>query len=588
MGAQRENAAEGRREDAARGHRESERWHDVERMANPERSLFEAPNPALEGVHRGSPLSLVTGVVSGLGVALGVSLVAIVRVIGGDVVEELPGIAVAAALLIAASVVSAVVTWRTRTWELTDAGIMLCSGLVNARRLQVPYEHIHTVNMSSSLMERVLGIMTLDLDTGAADTEGQVTSIKGLQAGVAEALREELFRRKAAALAGQDLAPAVEGMSARQATGDSPVDPTPACDTPDKAPDACVTLGPARLVLAALTETRVIAQAAAFLILIVQGINFLQESRLVNLSEAAGDIAALPIALLAAVAGLLLALSLIIGFAISFAISLISFAGYRAERRGGRITVERGLLGRTSHAVASERIQSLRIRQGLVRQLLGYAEVRASVVGSIGSSDESSTTDGMVLHPFIHLSELDAFLEAIVPEFAGAPRASDLARLPRAAARRLAVRTSAKAVLLAAVLAGSCALAGGALPSGEPWATLRQALAVVFGVVGVAVALRMVVGAVLRYRDSRIGHDRTRLVMVVGGIKRWTEVVPRSRLQHVTASESPFQRRVRVATCVARTAAMGDLALRDVSVDDAEGILAWVRPRRSDGDASQG
>ena len=110
-------------------------------------------------------------------------------------------------------------TWRTRTWELTDAGIMLCSGLVNARRLQVPYEHIHTVNMSSSLMERVLGIMTLDLDTGAADTEGQVTSIKGLQAGVAEALREELFRRKAAALAGQDFAPAVEGMFARQATG---------------------------------------------------------------------------------------------------------------------------------------------------------------------------------------------------------------------------------------------------------------------------------------------------------------------------------------------------------------------------------
>ncbi len=357
MGTQRENAADGRCEDAARGHRESERWHDVERMANPERSLFEAPNPALEGVHRGSPLSLVTGAVSGLGVALGVSLVAIVRVIGGNVVEELPGIVAGAVLLIAASVVGAVVTWRTRTWELTDAGIMLCSGLVNARRLQVPYEHIHTVNMSSSLMERVLGIMTLDLDTGAADTEGQVTSIKGLQAGVAEALREELFRRKAAALAGQDFAPAVEGMFARQATGDSPVDPAPACDASDKAPDACVTLAPARLVLAALTETRVIAQAAGFLILIVQGINFLQESRLVNLSEAAGDIVALPIALLVAAAGLLLALSLIIGFAISFAISLISFAGYRAERRGGRITVERGLLGRTSHAVASERIQ---------------------------------------------------------------------------------------------------------------------------------------------------------------------------------------------------------------------------------------
>ena len=74
--------------------------------------------------------------------------------------------------------------------------------------------------------------------------------------------------------------------------------------------------------------------------------------------------------------------------------------------------------------------------------------------------------------------------------------------------------------------------------------------------------------------------------MVVGGIKRWTEVVPRSRLQHVTASESPFQRRVRVATCVARTAALGDLVLRDVSVDDAEEILTWSSPHRRASDAS--
>lgn len=352
---------------------------EVERLANPRNSLFEEAGTPLSGVHRGSALSLITGAVSGLGVAFGVSLVAIVRTVGGNVAKDLPGVIAIASAIVALSVVSSVITWRTRTWELTDAGIMLRSGLVTSRQLQVPYEHIHTVNMSSNLVERVLGLMTLDLDTGAASSEGEATRIRGLQAGMAEALREELFRRKAAVLAGQ-------GLDARAAAADTSAgaDDEASPTAPAPSPDACYTLTTAQLVFAALTEARVVAQAAAFLILIVQGINLLQESELVNLSDVAGDIAVLPVALLIGVAALLLALALIVGFAVSFVMSLIGYAGYRAERAGGRISVERGLLSRTSHTVALERIQSINIRQGLIRQLIGYAEVRASVVGLSG------------------------------------------------------------------------------------------------------------------------------------------------------------------------------------------------------------
>ena len=98
---------------------------EVEQLANPERSLFEGADPQLAGVHRGSALSLVSGAVSGIGAALGVSLIAIVQVLGGSTSENLPGILAIAALLIVGSVVGSVVSWRTRTWELTDAGIML-------------------------------------------------------------------------------------------------------------------------------------------------------------------------------------------------------------------------------------------------------------------------------------------------------------------------------------------------------------------------------------------------------------------------------------------------------------------------------
>ena len=545
---------------------------EVERLANPRNSLFEEAGVPLSGVHRGSALSLITGAVSGLGVAFGVSLVAIVRTVGGNVAKDLPGVIAIASAIVALSVVSSVITWRTRTWELTDAGIMLRSGLVTSKQLQVPYEHIHTVNMSSNLVERVLGLMTLDLDTGAASSEGEATRIRGLQAGMAEALREELFRRKAAMLADQglDARAAAADASAEADDGASPTAPAPS-------PDACYTLTTAQLVFAALTEARVVAQAAAFLILIVQGINLLQESSLVNLSDVAGDIAVLPVALLVGAVALLLALALVVGFAVSFVMSLIGFAGYRAERAGGRISVERGLLSRTSHTVALERIQSISIRQGIIRQLIGYAEVRASVVGAIGSSDETSTADGVVLHPFIRLTEVDAFLASIAE--------IGLVRLPRAAARRLAFRTAMKSLALAVALAGAGVFLAHVLLAGESWSMVRLTIGALLVVMGVAVVARMILSAVLRYRDSRIGHDRARLVMVVGGVKRRTEVVLRARLQHATASASPFQRRVQVATFMTRTAATGDLVLRDVSAADADALLVWIRPRRGVGAA---
>lgn len=566
---------------------------EVERLANPRNSLFEEAGVPLSGVHRGSALSLITGAVSGLGVAFGVSLVAIVRTVGGNVAKDLPGVIAIASAIVALSVVSSVITWRTRTWELTDAGIMLRSGLVTSKQLQVPYEHIHTVNMSSNLVERVLGLMTLDLDTGAASSEGEATRIRGLQAGMAEALREELFRRKAAMLADQglDARAAAADASAEADDGASPTAPAPS-------PDACYTLTTAQLVFAALTEARVVAQAAAFLILIVQGINLLQESALVNLSDVAGDIAVLPVALLVGAVALLLALALVVGFAVSFVMSLIGFAGYRAERAGGRISVERGLLSRTSHTVALERIQSISIRQGIIRQLIGYAEVRASVVGAIGSSDETSTADGVVLHPFIRLTEVDAFLASIAPDFSVVKTGRvcfdssseeleeiGLVRLPRAAARRLAFRTAMKSLALAVALAGVGVFLARVLLAGESWSMVRLAVGALLVVMGVAVVARMILSAVLRYRDSRIGHDRTRFVMVLGGVKRRTEVVLRARLQHATASASPFQQRVQVATFMTRTAATGDLALRDVSAADADALLAWIRPRRGAGAA---
>lgn len=452
---------------------------DLERLADPSRSLFER-QPELEGVHRASALSALVDAAGSLGAVAGVALVAAVQMLGGFEPGNLLDIGLLAGFLLTVGAVSAIVGWRTRTWELTDGSIVLHGGVVNRRDLQVPYEHIHTVNMSSTLLDRVFGLMTLDLDTGAAGSEGELTRIKGLKAGMARALREELFRRKARTLEslradapgtaadgrttcavgeGADAAARPNGIGPARCP-DSPMGadatpsahPSPAsaardaassstgCDPSDPQPIARHTLSTGQLILASATEAHVAAQTFAFVILLVQGANFLQESRLVNLNDAAHDIAALPAAVLVAIAASLLLVSLMAGVVISFVTSLVRYAGYRADRYEDRVVVERGLLGRTSHTVAIERIQSIEIRRGLLRQAIGYAEVRAIVVSGAGSAGESSTSDGIVLHPFLRIRDVEAFLGDIAPAYAGMLEGIRTNGLPPVAARRLVTR----------------------------------------------------------------------------------------------------------------------------------------------------
>lgn len=568
---------------------------DLERLADPSRSLFER-QPELEGVHRASALSALVDAAGSLGAVAGVALVAAVQMLGGFEPGNLLDIGLLAGFLLTVGAVSAIVGWRTRTWELTDGSIVLHGGVVNRRDLQVPYEHIHTVNISSTLLDRVFGLMTLDLDTGAAGSEGELTRIKGLKAGMARALREELFRRKARALEslradapgtaadGRTTCAVGEGADATASAHPSPASAardaassSTGCDPSDPQPIARHTLSTGQLILASATEARVAAQTFAFVILLVQGANFLQESRLVNLNDAAHDIAALPAAVLVAIAASLLLVSLMAGVVISFVTSLVRYAGYRADRYEDRVVVERGLLGRTSHTVAIERIQSIEIRRGLLRQAIGYAEVRAIVVSGAGSAGESSTSDGIVLHPFLRIRDVEAFLGDIAPAYAGMLEGIRTNGLPPVAARRLVTRTLLKLVLLLAVFSAAHILADLLIP--EPLADgfLLAGVDALLIALAVVLTVRMTVNAVLRFRDSRIGHDARRLAVVKGGIHRVSTFVRRPHLQHAAVSSTPFQRRAGVATFRARTAASGDIALADITEADADELLDWYR-----------
>ena len=552
---------------APSGEKDLER--EVERLTVPERSLLERGDGGAAAVspgeHRANPLSVVVEALkmtSGLVVLVAFGLAG--DFFAGDLFA-LATLVLAAAGIFVACLALSLVIWRVRTWELADEGVVMRWGLLNRRQLTIPYEHIHTADMSSELLDRLFGLMTLDLDTGAAAAEGDAARMRGLRAGEAEALRAELFRRKRAAAE-----PAGE-------KGDAPA--TPADPAPVERPLATFELTGRQLLLAAASQTSAASQAVALVVLLVNGLNQLIEWGVLDLAGTGDELvaSALP-ALVPAVVAFVLA-AIVLGAVISFALALVRYAGYRVERYEDRVVVEHGLLSRSSRTVATDRVQHVVVRQGVVRQLIGYAEVHVQVVSAPGEKDGESS-GSVLLHPFVRMGELDALLAEVLPAYAGVLGAAELRRLGPVARRCAVVRAAIWWPFATAIFFGAHWLFGlSGLLASAGW--LLGPLLVAAVLLSVALLAGLVADALLAWRGARYGHTARELVLVSGGFTRRTTIAPRSHLQRLQVSASPFQRRAGVATLSARTAASDaeGLELRDVPAGDADALLAWFRPR---------
>lgn len=545
---------------------------ELERLAVPHRSLFEgaAVAPAvLLGTHRANPLSVLVEALKMASGLVALAAFGLARDFFAGDLSALAKLALAAVVILAACLLLSFAVWRARTWELTAEGIRLCWGLgwgpFSRRSLTIPYEHIHTVSMNSSLLDRVFGLIALDLDTGAAASEGDASKISGLRAGEADVLRAELFRRKRAA-AGQ------------VKEGEKDVAPADAAPTAER-PLATFSLAGRELVLAAASQMSAGGQAIALVVLLGNAVTALSEWGLLDLSGQGSElVAGFGATLVPMVLGFLV-VALLLGAAVSFVVNLVRYAGYRVERYADRVVVEHGLLSRSSRALAAGRVQYVAVRQGILRQLIGYAEVTAQVVAAPGEKD-GEPSGSVLLHPFIRMGEVDAFLAEVLPDYAGVLCRVELGRLGPVARRRAVVRAVIWWPFATAIFLGAQWLFGlSGLLESAGW--LLEPLIVAAAVLSAVLLVGLVVDALRAWGAARYGHTARELVLVTGGLTRLTVIAPRVRLQRMEVRANPFQRRAGVATLSARTAA-GDadgLELRDLPEEAADELLAWYRPR---------
>jgi len=136
-------------------------------------------------------LTAAVGAAVGVLVATAVGLVAASA--GWTVVAVLAG--GAAVLMVVAAAVGPRLAYRRWSWTLTDDHLEVRHGLIVRVRSAIPTFRVQQVDVRQGPLERAFGVVTLQITTASAASDGV---LPGIAAEQAEAVRREILARIAA------------------------------------------------------------------------------------------------------------------------------------------------------------------------------------------------------------------------------------------------------------------------------------------------------------------------------------------------------------------------------------------------------
>lgn len=280
-------------------------------------------------------------------------------------------------------IVIGLLRYLTTSFRIADGRVELRTGLVMRRARSARLERVRTVDLSASLIHRVLDLSTVRIGTGT-NADDQQLELDGLRSAGALRLRDDLLRSSPAAPTAPT-APTAPGAPAAAAAGpptdlaqpDGPADPTA------PAPPLLV-LDPRWARYAPLTSTGVVVLAG----ILGAGAQVLQSTdELLPDAARVADDPGLP--------GLVTGLVLLgVALAATAVLAVIGYLttnwGLTLRRSAGSWQLRRGLITTRDTSIDEERLAGVRLHEPLSLRLVGAARLSAVVTGLAGSQAGSA------------------------------------------------------------------------------------------------------------------------------------------------------------------------------------------------------
>lgn len=498
-----------------------------------------------ESARRLSPRTMVVGPINQLRSLL-------LPVLAGLVLGGFnPWLLAATGMGVVVLLVGGFVTWRTFRYEVGADRVEISRGLIRRSRRTIPLERVRGVDVTSSLLHRLLGVAVVRIEAAAGSAAGtEDGKLDAVSAEEAERLRRVLLHRKAV-LTEQESGPgaAVPGESG----GTGGVPPTEGSATTgvpsgEGDPDETVTYFsmPRRWYLYGALSlgyllTPFVVLATLFGMVQQSAGQMVTDYFIDWVTTADRAFLVLFGAVFAGVLVLLMPVFAVVSYA-------ITHWGFSLRDRDGSLVAERGLFTRRSVTLEKRRIRGYELQDNPLERTRGVVGLRAIVTG-LGDAATRA-----VLLPVGPRSTVEPVVDRALTLFRGR-----LVRHPRAALFRRLTR----AVLPFAAVASVAAYFD------VTW------LAVAAG----ALALLGVPLGIDRYRSLGHGYDGERVSVRSGSLSRSQATVERSAVIGWTWTQTLFQRRSSLANLqVTVGAGTGGYTAQDAALDGSVAFAARITP----------
>jgi putative membrane protein len=404
-------------------------------------------------------------------------------------------------------VITGLARWWTTMWSLDDQALHLRTGLLSRDEKVIPRARISSLDTVQGPLQRLFGVLELRVQTPGGGRDAEIV-LRAVARRDAETLRRAL------------------GHAAERAV----------------TPDARMRLGTGQLVVAALTSPQI-----TVLVPVLGGIAAAGQDLVGDVDVTSSTLDGLPHSVL----GWLLIVAGVVALAwlLSFAGAVVAFSGFEVLRDGDRLRIRSGLLARRAATLPLNRVQGIRVVEGLLREPFGLASLRVETAGYAGQGAVTQT-----LFPLVRRRDVPAVLDRLVPALAG--QLEPLEPPPPRARRSYLAMPLAVAVVLSAAIA---------LVLGDAWPAIPVVL-------GLAAAIGL-----LRHRAAGWRLDGDRVVLRSRHVARTTLIADKRRLQEHGTRETPLQRRRRLADVTVAVGSRHRAGVRHLEAATAQRLLGLLR-----------
>ncbi len=457
---------------------------------------------------------LITDIIS----SLFLGLWAVMLVFGGEEEELIfePHMLITGAIIAAvAYVLLAVYHYlfiKTSHYEVTDTSVACTQGVLFKKTSVIEYQKIHAMTKRQSLIQRIFGYGRLMIDSGStviAHTEEIIIIESNAEM---EALIKIISKKQKEANGETD---GVADITADNISEKSESDPGLYKFT-SKLKFVYSSLNALGIIFAIYV---LIAAAALFMRLIYP----LVSAAVSVFGEYIWYIVIVPIA----VSLVVLIISIISAF--------VQYFGFKIQKNDRSIIITHGLFTKQTHTFHRDRIKAVRIKQGFIKKIFGYASIDVEVIGYNNVSSNENSTPSNVLIPICKKNEAHELIEKIVgKEYIPSQTTYGCRSVFSLMSWTLLFFNISSAVIFSQILLWT--LFAGAY-------RILLILGILCLCITLLVDILIIINSLLKHRTEGIGITEQSITAVHGGFSTHTNTVLKSHIIGIENVTTPMQKK---------------------------------------------